>query len=44
MLGARGWGLERAPGGRWLDVCPGCAGSLRAEPATRPLPEPAAAG
>jgi hypothetical protein len=44
MLGARGWGLERAPGGQWLDVCPGCAGSLRAESVARPLPDASAAG
>jgi hypothetical protein len=44
LLGARGWGLERAPDGQWLDMCPVCAGSLRVEPAARPLPEAAAAG
>ena len=44
LLGARGWGLERAPDGRWLDVCPECAGSLRAESAAGSLPEAAAAG
>jgi hypothetical protein len=43
-LGARGWGLERAPDGRWLDVCPACAGRRRAGAAARPLPEAAAAG
>ena len=43
-LRPRGWGLERAPDGQWLDVCPGCAGSLRAEVAARPLPEASAAG
>jgi len=26
---ARGWGLERAPDGRWLDVCPACEAVLR---------------
>ena len=28
-LVARGWGLERAPDGRWLDVCPACEAVLR---------------
>jgi hypothetical protein len=44
LLGARGWGLEQAPDGQWLDVCPVCAGRLRAESSARPLPAAAASG
>ena len=32
-LVARGWGLERDPDGRWVDVCPACAAVLRDAPA-----------
>src|SRR5262249_10133995 len=42
-LVARGWGPERAPDGRWLDVCPACAAWVRealapTEPCRRPRP------
>jgi hypothetical protein len=44
-LVARGWGLERAPDGRWRDVCPACAAVLRdALAPTGPRPIGEAAG
>jgi hypothetical protein len=43
-LVARGWGLERAPDGRWRDVCPACEAVLRdAFASTEPRPGAGAA-